>query len=89
MAPWSLRKTDLERMAAVLWVLAETIRQVAIVIQPVMPTAAAAILDQLRIPEDERGFAMLGAGNRLAGATPLDKPTPVFPRFVDDEGEGA
>jgi methionyl-tRNA synthetase len=89
MAPWSLRKTDLERMAAVLWVLAETIRQVAIVIQPVMPTAAAAILDQLRIPEDERGFAMLGAGNRLAGVTPLDKPTPVFPRFVDDEGEGA
>ena len=39
-APWALKKTDPARMAEVLAVLAETIRQIAILIQPVMPQSA-------------------------------------------------
>lgn len=83
MAPWALRKTDLDRMADVLWVLAEILRQTAILIQPVMPEAAANILAQLGIKEC--GFEQLGAGGRLEGGQNLDKPTPVFPRFVEEE----
>ena len=83
MAPWALRKTDLDRMADVLWVLAEILRQTAILIQPVMPEAAANILGQLGIKEC--GFEQLGAGGRLEGGQNLNKPTPVFPRFVEEE----
>ena len=83
MAPWALRKTDLDRMADVLWVLAEILRQTAILIQPVMPEAAANILGQLGI--EECGFEQLGAGGRLEGGQSLEKPTPVFPRFVEEE----
>ena len=36
-APWTLRKTDPARMATVLWVLAETLRRLAILTQPYMP----------------------------------------------------
>ena len=36
-APWGLKKTDPVRMGEVLAVLAETIRQAAILVQPVMP----------------------------------------------------
>lgn len=86
MAPWALRKTDLERMNDVLWVLAEVIRQVAILIQPVLPEASQNILDQLGVGADDRGFDKLGSGARLAGGWPMEKPTPVFPRFVDEEG---
>ena len=83
MAPWALRKTDPARMGDVLWVLAETLRQVAILIQPVMPEAAANMLDQLGVDQHQRGFEHLGA--RLAGGQALEKPQPVFPRFVEED----
>ena len=84
MAPWALRKSDPARMNDVLWVLAETLRQVAILIQPVMPEAATNMLDQLGVDQHQRGFENLGA--RLAGGQALDKPQPVFPRFVEEDG---
>lgn len=86
MAPWALRKTDLDRMKDVLWVLAEILRQTAILIQPVMPEASENMLNQLGVADDARGFDQLGAGNRLAGGWSLEKPVPVFPRFVEEEG---
>ena len=57
-APWTLRKTDQARMATVLYVLAETIRQLAILTQPFMPTSSARILDLLAV--ENRDFTALG-----------------------------
>lgn len=82
-APWALRKTDPARMATVLYTLAETIRRVALFVQPFMPDACAKILDQLSVPEDARGFDSLDSV--LKPGQGLPKPTPVFPRFVADE----
>ncbi|BBK37271.1 methionine--tRNA ligase [Allostella sp. ATCC 35155] len=82
-APWTLRKTDPPRMATVLYVLAETIRRLALLTQPFMPQASAKILDQLGVPDDRRGFADLGAGSALVAGTPLPKPEGVFPRHLD------
>jgi len=84
-APWELRKTDPERMATVLYVLAETIRHLGILIQPIMPDAAAQMLDQLAIDEDARTFAHLGPNHALTAGSPLPKPAPVFPRYVDED----
>src|SRR6202012_5745358 len=55
-APWALKKTDPKRMATVLGVLIEVLRIAGILIQPVMPRAAAALLDQLAVAADARGF---------------------------------
>lgn len=83
--PWKLKKTDPERMNTVLYVLADVIRQLAILIQPIMPESAAKFLDMLKI--EDRGFAALGEGNRLAPGTPIDKPEGVFPQFeIPEEG---
>ena len=86
-APWALRKTDPDRMATVLWVLMETVRQVAILMQPVVPDSAARMLDQLAVPADARSFAAVGEGGALVPGTPLPKPQGVFPRFVDEENQ--
>ncbi|OYX13794.1 MAG: methionine--tRNA ligase [Rhizobiales bacterium 32-66-8] len=83
-APWALRKTDPARMATVLWTTAEVIRQVAILIQPVMPASAAKLLDLLAIPAEERDFSRL-QGHRLAAGVTLPTPVGVFPRHVDPE----
>ncbi|MFN3945556.1 MAG: methionine--tRNA ligase [Allosphingosinicella sp.] len=84
-APWTLRKTDPERMTAVLGTLVAAIRDLAIAIQPVVPGAAARLLDAMGVPESERAFAALGdaeATRRLAetGFT-LALPSPVFPKL--------
>jgi len=82
-APWALRKTDPGRMATVLWTLAEAIRRIAILTQPFMPGASGRILDQLAVPEAQRGFAALGDAGRLAPGTALPRPEGIFPRYVE------
>ena len=81
-APWALRKTDPERMAHVLRVLADVIRTVATLLQPVMPQKTAAMLDQLGVPDDARDFAALATP--LPAGTALPPPQGVFPRFVEE-----
>jgi methionyl-tRNA synthetase len=88
-APWTLRKTDPQRMMAVLYVTAEVIRQIAILVQPFMPAAAARLLDLIAVPISERDFSRLGGSNRLAGGIALPAPNPVFPRYVETETNAA
>ncbi|MEP3265708.1 MAG: methionine--tRNA ligase [Hyphomicrobiales bacterium] len=80
--PWALKKTDPERMATVLYVTAEIVRQVAILAQPIVPTSANLLLDILKIPNDQRKFTDLT--QRLASGTVIDKPEGVFPRYVEE-----
>ncbi len=86
-APWGLKKTDPVRMGEVLAVLAETIRQAAILVQPVMPGSASKILDQLGVADGQRGFDMLAGAGRSAAGVEISKPEPVVPRLVEEEGE--
>jgi methionyl-tRNA synthetase len=83
-APWALKKTDPARMATVLYVLAETIRHLALLILPFMPESGAKILDQLAVDEGDRTFAALGPEHALESGTDLPKPEGVFPRFVEE-----
>ena len=84
-APWALAKTDKERMATVLYVTAEVIRQVATLAQPFMPDSAARLLDLLAVPAAERSFVQLGGAVRITSGATLPVPTPVFPRYVEPE----
>jgi methionyl-tRNA synthetase len=81
-APWVLRQRDPARMRAVLYGLAETIRRLAILLQPFVPASAAKLLDQLSVPVERRDFAALGE-TPLAPGTPLPRPEGIFPRFVE------
>ena len=84
-APWTLRKTDLERMQTVLYILAECIRQVAILIQPLMPRSATGLLDQLAVSPAERNFSCLNSDYALKPGTKIPKPEGLFPRFVEED----
>jgi methionyl-tRNA synthetase len=82
-APWALRKTDPARMGTVLYTVAETLRHLAILSQPVMPESMARMLDQLGVPAGARSFASLNLA--LVPGTALPKPEGVFPRHVEAE----
>ena len=83
-APWELRKTDPDRMATVLYVVAETVRRLAILVQPFVPGSASAMLDLLAVEAETRTFAAISDDQRLQAGTALPKPQGVFPRYVDE-----
>ncbi|RME67939.1 MAG: methionine--tRNA ligase, partial [Alphaproteobacteria bacterium] len=80
-APWALKTSEPERMATVLYVTAEVVRQLAILAQPAMPSACATLLDQLGIAPQARDFAALGDAGRLTAGAALPAPHGVFPRY--------
>jgi methionyl-tRNA synthetase len=82
-APWALSRSDPARMRTVLYTLAETLRHLALLVQPFVPGAARKLLDQLAVPEAARDFAALAAAP-LAPGTRLPKPEAIFPRFVEE-----
>ncbi len=88
-APWALRKTDPERMKAVLATLFVCIRDLAITIQPVIPGAASALLDTMGIPSDQRDFAALSDVHWYTRLVESGTPTPIFPRLEIPAGAAA
>jgi len=83
-APWTLRKTDPERMETVLATLYICIAQLAVAISPVTPASSAKLLDMLGVSADLRTLE----GIRSHWYSPLAEsdyqlaaPTPLFPRL--------
>jgi methionyl-tRNA synthetase len=89
-APWALRKTDPERMTAVLATLCEAIVDLAIAISPVIPVASAKLLDQMGVRAGERDFTVLADTERYARLAALGftlaPPSPIFPRIEAPAG---
>ncbi len=82
--PWAKAKhqdlTNAEDLDAILYHLAETLRILAILLTPIVPTAAEKIAAQLAIDPANLTFAHTPWGGLPDGHT-LGTPTPVFPRI--------
>ncbi|MBO8125626.1 MAG: methionine--tRNA ligase [Firmicutes bacterium] len=84
-APWTLAKEDPERLATVMYTLFEVLRQVALLIGPMMPETADVMWQRLGLEgsvQDQR-FSELAWGGYPAG-TRVTKGEPLFPR-IDEE----
>ena len=87
MKPWELNKdpAQADRLATVLYHLAESVAHCAVLLGPALPNAAAQLAAQLRLP----GFPDLRLGDLRWGLQPdgheLGKPKPVFPRIVTED----
>lgn len=92
-APWTLRKTDPARMAAVLMTLLRCVRHLGIAVRPVVPTAADSLLDQIGIAANARDYGALADPEWFAclveSGFAIDKPEGVFPRLELTEDEAA
>lgn len=84
-APWALRKSDPQRMEAVLMTLLRCVRSLAIAVRPVVPTAIDNLLDQMNISSDARDYAALADNswlqNLAASGFRVSQPVGVFPRL--------
>ena len=73
-APWALKKTDPERMAAVLGTLVVAVRKLAVAVAPIIPASA------------EKLITLIDSGK---DGTAIAQPTPIFPRLELGEEEAA
>jgi methionyl-tRNA synthetase len=80
-APWALKKTDIDRMATVLRVLADVLREVGTVLLPFMPDTMGRLLDQLGVGAGERTITALQTS--LTAGLLLPAPQGIFPRYVE------
>ena len=80
-APWSLRKSDPEKMEQVLYSLLEISRYLGIMLQPFLPDAASNMLDQLAVDTKQRKFVNLTKEFALKPGSNLQEPKPIFPRL--------
>ncbi len=80
-APWALAKTDPAAMAHVLHATLDATRRIVLLVQPIMPEASAALLDQLGVAVDARNFN--GFDSIVPTGTQLPPPVGVFPRWTE------
>jgi methionyl-tRNA synthetase len=87
-APWTLAKDPSKRdqLSGILYASAETLRALAILLSPVMPSAAARLWEQLGIPEPlgEQRLTDASTWGRLVPGTMTTKGPALFPRVDPD-----
>jgi methionyl-tRNA synthetase len=83
--PWAKRKSDVARMQTILYVTADVLRIVAIMVQPFMPASMDKLLNLLSVPATARKFADAELTHGLVRGTTLLPPLPIFPRYVETE----
>jgi len=71
-------------MGTVLNTLVEVLRCLAVMLQPIIPKSSNEMLNQLNVPIDQRVFTSLTSAAKIRAGVSIEKPTPIFPRFLSD-----
>lgn len=81
-APWTLKKEHrIDEMNLVLSTIAESLRCLAIALQPFVPELASQMLGILNIDEKHRALKFLNADCALKSGHKINEPKGVFPRL--------
>lgn len=86
--PWVLAKEEESKrqLASVMHHLAESLRHIAIMLQPFMTSSPGRIREQLGLLEELMAWETLGEFNRIPEGTKVaEKGVPIFPRLEPEE----
>ncbi len=83
-APWTHYKTDKDQAAVGVRMGLNLVALFGIIAQPVIPRAAASILDALGVPSDRRSWNLEGWENGLPIGLKVQAPDVLFTKIEDD-----
>ena len=63
--PWSLKKTDPKKMNSVVYTIIEQIKNISILLLPIIPISANKILDTLNVPKSLRQLSEIKEDSKL------------------------
>ena len=82
--PWSLKTTDIDRMETILFTIIEQIKNISILLNPIMPISTSLILDTINLPKDERNLDNINKINSLDHHKNLKKISILFKKVEND-----
>ena len=82
--PWSLKKKDPKRMNTILYTIIEQIKDISILLNPIMPDATNKILDILNIESEDINLNNLRQKNSLNFDKKLKKISILFKKIEND-----
>ncbi len=82
--PWSLKKTDVERMNTILFTILEQIKNISILLNPIIPIATNKALNILNIPIKKRNIENIKNKNLLNIGKKLNKYEILFKKIEND-----
>merc|ERR1711991_1089936 len=63
--PWSLKKTDVKKMNSILYSIVEQIKNISILLLPIMPISANKILDIINVKKELRNISEIDNNKSL------------------------
>ena len=79
-APWQLKHSDKTETAKVLYTILEAVRYLAIILIPFIPESAEKMLDQMKLPKNQRQFKHLNIKFALKESA-IDEPQVIFQKI--------
>ena len=82
--PWSLKKTDISRMNTILFTIVEQIRNISILLNPIIPIATKKILDSMNLDLSNRSLKSIVKNDVLDHDKEILKAGILFSKVEDD-----
>ena len=82
--PWTLKKSNLERMNAVIYTILNQIRSISILLSPIIPDSSDKILNTLGINKKEKTLDKILDIKFLKSGTTIKKTDILFRKIEDD-----
>ena len=82
--PWSLKKTNIVRMNTILYTIVTQIKNISILLSPVMPLSSEKILDIMNLKEDQKKINSINYIDIFNHELEFKKISILFKKVEDD-----
>ena len=82
--PWTLKKTDISRMNTILYTIVSQIKNISILLSPIIPISSEKILDIMNLKKEERNISAINNVDIFNHNLEFKKTSILFKKIEDD-----
>ena len=82
--PWAIKKTDPDKMSSIIYTVTEQIKNISILLNPIMPESSAKVLDIINIESKDINMNSIKRSDILNHSKKLKKIKILFPKIEND-----
>ena len=82
--PWAVKKKDIKRMNAILFTIVQQIRNISILLNPIIPLSTSKVLSAMNVPTDSINIDLIRKNNNLDHKTKLNDLEILFNKIEND-----
>ena len=82
--PWALKKTNIDRMNTILFTIVSQIKNISILLNPIIPISSDKILDIMNLKNNERNISAINSNDVFNHDIEFKKTSILFKKIEDD-----